>query len=328
MMPAFEYAAPKTRDEAIQLLAGAEAMPLAGGTDLLSLMKDHLVAPKRLVSLKGIAELRGVAYDEKTGLRIGAMTTLAELDEHLSPLAAYPALCHAMAGIHSPQIQNMGTVGGELLQRPRCWYYRTGFGLLAQVEGKSLVPEGDNRYHAILGNAGPAYYVHASSLAPALIALGAKLKLLGPKGEREVALEGFFKTPQNEGDSLWDLAAGEIVTDILVPAASGQPNATYEVRQHEALDWPLAAAAVALKADAQSRITEARIVLGHVAPVPWPVPEAAKALLGGPINEETAGKAGEIAVKGAGTLSKNGYKVRLARVAVKRALLRAMGTEV
>jgi xanthine dehydrogenase YagS FAD-binding subunit len=327
MLQAFEYAAPKTREEAVKLLA-ADAVPLAGGTDLISLMKDGLASPRRLVSLKHVEDLRGVSQDPKAGLRIGAMTPLAELSAHESVHTAYPALRHAIEGILGQQMQNMGTVGGELLQRPRCWYYRNGFGLLAQQDGKSLVPEGDNRYHAIFGNAGPAFYVHASSLAPALIALGARVKLFGPKGEREAPLEGFFKTPQKEGDPLCDLASDEILTEVLVPPASGRPNATYEVRHKQSLDWPLAAAAVALKADGQGKVTEARIVLGHVAPVPWPVPEAAKSLAGGPINAETAGKAAELAVQGAGTLSRNGYKVRLTQVAVKRAILRALGTEV
>src|SRR5262249_31475169 len=153
------------------------------------------------------------------------------------------------------------------------------------------------------GNAGPAYYVHASSLAPALLALGAKLQVFGPKGEREAPLEGFFKTPQAETEALWGLAADEIVTAIVVPPAGGRLNATYEVRQDESRGWPLAAAAVALKTDAQGRVAEARVVLGHVAPVPWPVPEAGKALAGKSINEETAGAAAAAAVAGAGTLS-------------------------
>ena len=329
-MQAFEYARPKTREDVVRLLGeepGSAAI-LAGGTDLLSLMKDRIRTPQRLVSLRDVEELRGVTYDGGTGLRIGAMTSLADLAEHPSLHESYPSLFHAIRGIHGQQIQNMGTVGGELLQWPRCWYYRSGFGLLAMQDGKSLVPEGDNRYHAILGNAGPAYYVNPSSLAPALVALGAKLKVFGPKGEREIAIGDFYQTPQRDDAPLCALGADEIVTAILVPPTQGAQNATYEVRQKDSLDWPLAAAAVSIKTDGGSKVTEAKIVLGHVAPVPWPVPDAAKTLIGGAITEATAAGAGEAAVAGAKALSRNAYKIRLAAVAVKRAILRSFGTEV
>lgn len=329
-MHAFEYGRPRTREDVVRLLGEqpGKAAVLAGGTDLLSLMKDRIRTPQRVVSLRGIEELRGVSYDGGTGLRIGAMTSLADLAQHPSLHESYPSLVHAIGGIHGQQMQNMGTVGGELLQWPRCWYYRNGFGLLAMQENKSLVPDGDNRYHAILGNSGPAYYVHPSSLAPALVALGAKLSVFGPKGERQIAIGDFYRTPQRDEAPLYDLAGDEFVTAILVPPTQGAQNATYEVRQKDSLDWPLAAAAVSLKTDGGGKVTEARIVLGHVAPVPWPVPAAAKTLIGGTITEATAAGAGEAAVAGAKALSRNAYKIRLAAVAVKRAILRSFGTEV
>ena len=144
----------------------------------------------------------------------------------------------------------MGTVGGNLCQRPRCWYYRAGFGLLAKDEkGEPLVPTGDNRYHAILGNGGPAYFVSPSSLAPVLIALGGTVRLYGPDGKREVPLEKFFRIPQSDTEREHDLKPNEIVTDIMVPAATGLKTAFYEIRQKEAMDWPLALAAVALRVE-------------------------------------------------------------------------------
>jgi xanthine dehydrogenase YagS FAD-binding subunit len=216
----------------------------------------------------------------------------------------------------------MGTVGGELLQRPRCWYYRNGYGLLAQYEGKSLVPDGDNRYHAILGNGGPAYFVSPSSLAPILMALGAKVKLFGPSGERELALDKFFVTPESEGEREHAIRPDEVLTEILVPAHRNASMAVYEVREKEALDWPLAAAAAVLHLEG-GKVAGARVVLGHVAPVPWPSPEAEEALLGKAVSEETAYAAGQAAVAKATPLSMNGYKVQLARVAVKRAILKA-----
>jgi len=255
------------------------------------------------------------------------MATFQELIDHARVRQGFPALAAAAEGVTSPQIRSMGTVGGDLLQRPRCWYFRLGYGLLAQFDGKPLVPDGDNRYHAILGNSGPAYFVNASSLAPILIALGAKVRLFGPQGAREVELEKLYVTPQSEQDREYSLRSNEILTDVLVPPADGAKAAVYEVRQKEALDWPLAAAAVVLHLDGDS-VKSARVVLGHVAPVPWPSPDAEQALVGKAVSDETAAEAGKAAVGKASPLSKNGYKVKLASVAVKRAALKAARGEV
>ncbi len=323
-MQAFEYARPTTIPEAVKLLTGANgnAQVLAGGTDLLSLMKDDVANPSRLVSLQHIKELGGISFQPASGLRLGATATFEELIENAYVRKHYPALVQAAEGVSSPQVRSTGTVAGDLCQRPRCWYYRAGFGLLATNNGKPLVPDGDNRYHAILGNSGPAYFVSPSSLAPILIALNARVKLHGPQGARELALHEFFVTPRREGELEHALKPGEIVTEIVVPAPGSAKMAVYEVRQKEALDWPLAAAAVVLHGEGGS-VTKARVVLGHVAPVPWPSPEADEALAGKSLNEDTAWEAGKAALSKATPLSRNGYKVQLARVAVKRALLRA-----
>ena len=323
-MEAFEYARPKSTQEAIKLLAGAggEALALAGGTDLISLMKDGVSRPKRLVSLQHVSELKGISFHSESGLRLGAGVTLEELMESAEVREHYPALVQAAEGVRSPQVRSTGTVGGDLCQRPRCWYYRAGFGLLAVYKGKPLVPEGDNRYHAILGNSGPAYFVSPSSLAPILIALDAKVKLHGPQGARELSVQEFFVTPKSDQETEHALRPGELVTEILVPNPGNVKMAIYEVRQKEALDWPLAAAAVVLKLEGGS-VQSARVVLGHVAPVPWPSPEAEEALKGKSVDEDVAWEAGKAALRHATPLSKNAYKVQLARVAVKRAILRA-----
>jgi len=323
-MQAFEYASPTSTEAAVKLLASqwGETEVLAGGTDLLSLMKDYVSTPKRVVSLSAVKELRGIAYKPTTGLRLGAMVTLRELLDHADVRKQYPALVEAAEGVRSPQLHSTGTVGGDLLQRPRCWYFRGGYGLLAQMDGKSLVPDGENQYHAILGNSGPAYFVNPSSFAPILIALGAKVRLHGPVGAREVALGKFYTTPTSGDQRDYDLKPNEILTDILVPAPGGAKMAVYEVRQKEALDWPLAAAAVVLNLEGKT-VKSARVVLGHVAPVPWPSPEAEAALAGKTVSESVAEEAGKAAVAKATPLSKNAYKVQLARVAVKRAVLAA-----
>ena len=327
-MEAFEYARPRSTQEAVKLLAGTggNVQILAGGTDLISLMKDGVAHPQRLVSLQHVSELKGISFREDSGLRIGAAVTLEELMENPSVRQHFPALVQAAEGVHSPQIRSTGTVGGDLCQRPRCWYYRAGFGLVAVNKGKPLVPDGDNRYHAILGNSGPAYFVSPSSLAPILMALNAKVKLHGPHGARDLAVKDFFTTPRSESETEHALQPGELLTEILVPNPGDVKMAIYEVRQKEALDWPLAAAAVVLKLEG-GKVQSARVVLGHVAPVPWPSPEAEKYLQGKMVNGDVAMEAGKAALLNATPLSRNAYKVQLARVAVKRAILHAMKGE-
>jgi len=325
-MNRFEFASPGTVESAVQLL-GPTAVVLAGGTDLLSLLKDGVATPERVVSLKGIRDLHGIEDRGPNGVRIGAMVTVDELMESPVIRTAFPALVQAADGIRSMQIRSVGTVGGDLCQRPRCWYFRNGFGLLAMREGKSMVPEGDNRYHAILGNGGPAFFVNPSSFAPALIALGAEVVIRGKQGTRRVPLETFYRVPKSDSEREYDLAVDEIVTEVLLPNPSGKKNAVYEVRQKEALDWPLTAAAVALQMDGDT-VSAARVVLGHVAPIPWVSETAAQALVGKAVTAETAEAAGTAAVQDAKPLSRNAYKVKLAKTAVQRAVLRAAGKEV
>jgi xanthine dehydrogenase YagS FAD-binding subunit len=286
-------------------------------------MKDYIHTPKRVVNIKGIHDLGGIGRAHG-GLGIGAAVTMDELVNSALVRSEYPSLHAAAAGITSPQIRNVGTVGGDLCQRPRCWYFRNGFGLLAMKDGKSLVPDGENKYHAIFGG-GPAYFVSASSLGPALIVLNAKVTLRSARGSRSVPVEEFFVIPKDERTREIDLKPDEILTEIVVPGTAAK-NATYEVRQREALDWPLVTASVALRIEG-ARVHEARIVLGHVAPVPWVAEEAAKSLVGQPLDAASAEKAGAAAVAGAQPLSQNGYKIQLAKVAVKRALLAAAGKE-
>jgi xanthine dehydrogenase YagS FAD-binding subunit len=324
-MRAFEYVSPNSRAEAVSLLGAAwgNTEILAGGADLLALMKDDVVTPKRLVNIKEIKDLHGVSSSAQ-GLRIGALTTLDDLADDADVRKNYPALAEALMEAASPQIRNRATIGGNFCQRPRCWYFRNGLGLLPKDEsGKELVVDGENRYHAILGNDGPAKFVSPSTIVPILIAYGANIRLEGPKGKRGLPLEKFFVIPKTENEREHDLGPNEIVTEIVVPPASDVKAAHYEVRQKEAFDWPLAVAAVALKMSG-SRAQSARVVMGYVAPVPWPSPEAEQALAGQPINEGTAEKAAEAAVKNATPLSHNAYKVRLARIAVKRAILKAV----
>ncbi len=323
-MKAFEYAAPRTEPEVLELLSDERGKTevLAGGTDLLGLMKKMLVTPGRVVSLNHVDSLRQIDVDSQ-GLRIGATVTLEQLHDHPAS-ADYPALRQAIAAIGSLQLQAQGTVGGELCQRPACWYFRDGHGLLAD-RGKR-VAEGDNRYHAIFGNSGPAKFVCPSRLAPALIALGAQLRIIGP-GEADetlLPLELFFRTPKDEQQREHLLEPNQIVAQILLPPPGRRTSASYEVQHGSGPDYPLVAAAASL-AMRGGIVTDARIVLGQVAPTPWLSKEAAASIIGSPVNAETAESAGDAAASVATPLSDNEYKVQLARVAVKRALLLAAG---
>ena len=179
------------------------------------------------MNIKQIESLRGISYQSGNGLRIGALTTIAELAEATNELATYPALLEAANEAASPQIRNLATIGGNMCQRPRCWYFRNGMGLMPKApDGKSMVVEGDNRYAAILGNSGPAYFVSPSTLAPVLIAYGAKIRLYSAKaagsGVRELPLEKFFVIPRSENELEHDLKPGEMVMEIVVPAACAE----------------------------------------------------------------------------------------------------------
>jgi xanthine dehydrogenase YagS FAD-binding subunit len=336
-MRPFEYVSPKTEAQAFSLLGPSwgEAEILAGGTDLLALMKDDVIRPKRLVNIKSIEgfDNQGRAGFEGSppggGAAIGALATLGDLVE--SPkfrnlMKDYPAFVEAVGEAASPQIRSLATVGGNLCQRPRCWYFRNGFGLLPEDEtGKNLVATGENRYHAILGNEGRAKFVSPSTIVPILIAYNAKIQIVGAKGHRELPLEKFYVIPKSDDEREHDLRPNEIISRLMLPSSGGVKAAHYEIRQKAAFDWPLAVAAVALKMDGDT-VSAARVVLGYVAPVPWISPEAEQVLVGKTLNEETAKSAAEAALKNATPLSHNGYKVQLAKVALKRAILKAGGT--
>jgi xanthine dehydrogenase YagS FAD-binding subunit len=323
-MEKFAYANPATVKDAAGMLSNkwGEVEVLAGGTDLISLMKEYLVTPRLVVNVKGIKDLHGITA-AKNSIRIGAAVTLDEIAESPVIAKSLPSLHEAALGVTSPQIRNMGTIAGDLCQRPRCWYYRQGFGLLAKgSDGKPLVPNGENRFHAILGNSGPAYFVSASSFGPALVALGATIRVVSSTGSRDVEAEKFFVTPTSDAAREIAIQPNELISEIHVPI--GASNATYEVREKAALDWPLATASVALKMNGRT-IQSARVVLGHVAPTPWLAQSAGQALAGKSISSAIAETAGKQATEGAKPRSQNAYKVKLAQVAVKRALMAAAG---
>lgn len=321
----FQYAQPRSEPEILEALAAfpGETEVLAGGTDLVGLMKMMVVKPRRVVNLMEVPSLAEIERDADGSVWVGAAVRLADFLDH--PLTApYPAPKQVIQNISSIQRRAQGTVAGELCRRPACWYFRNGHGLLA--DGGRRVAEGDNRYHAILGNDGPAKFVSASRLAPSLIALGTQLRVIGPGEDDELfmPLEELYQTPRTEKERETTLQAGQVITHVILPPDAGRLSAAYEVRHGVGPDPPLAAAAVAFEV-AAGIVHEASICLGHVAPTPWLAADAARRMVGHPVNEQTAKEAGLAAVAGATPLSENKYKVQLAAVAVERAILIATG---
>ena len=326
-MKDFEYAQPSTEADVIELLSSEPGKTelLAGGTDLIGLMKRMVVTPDRVVNICDVDSMRHVELDSIGNLWIGAGVFL---DEFMNDAAtdAFPAVKQAIQGISSIQLQSQGTLGGELLRRPTCWYFRDGHGLLAQ-NGR-LAADGDNRFHAILGNRGAAKFVSASRLAPALISLAAQVRVVGPRDEEIVPLATLYRTPRNDDEREHALASDQLVTHIILPPVEADKHlsAAYEVRHGEGPDQPLAAAAATLHV-VGGIVSQAKIVLGQVAPIPWVSVAAANAMIGNPITEQTAEIAGVEALASASPLSNNEYKIQLAQVAVKRAILRAAGMD-
>ncbi|MCS1408023.1 MAG: 4-hydroxybenzoyl-CoA reductase subunit beta [Verrucomicrobia subdivision 3 bacterium] len=322
-MNSFEYSAPSDLREASSLLGNrwGQTEILAGGTDLVTSLKQGITKPKRVVSLRNIPELGRIRV-KKNSVKIGSMVTLSVLTANSTVQEEFPSLITAIEGIGAPQIINAGTVAGDLCQRPRCWYFRNGFGLLGEENGESLVRSGDNRYHAIFGNSGRALFVSASSLAPALIALQAEIEIADPTGsKRWINADGLFQVPSNAEEREVSLRANEIVTEVKIPRENMR-NATYEVRHRHGLDWPYATASVAFKLKS-GIASDATVVLGHVAPTPWAAVSASNLLNGGRVTDDLAAAAGQAAIQGASLLSGNGYKVQMVKTAVKRAVLAA-----
>jgi xanthine dehydrogenase YagS FAD-binding subunit len=252
---------------------------------------------------------------------------MVDVAEHAQIARLYPAFSAAAIEVGTPQIRNQATVGGNINQRPRCWYYRNEEFVCFKKGGtQCFSPAGENQFHAILGG-GPSYIVHPSSLAVPSVAYGATFRLAGPKGERMVAAADYFTLPRQALRMENVLAPDELLTHVILPAPGTVKSGHYEVRYKESHDWPIAFATVLLTMNG-ANVQSARVVMGAVAPIPWRSPAAEQALGGKAINEETAAAAAEAALKDARPLSQNAYKVDVAKVAVKRAILRAAGIKV
>jgi xanthine dehydrogenase YagS FAD-binding subunit len=344
-MKNFELHHPESVSQATKLLAGGTTshsrnegdMPIqssghgtqdgatvvmSGGQDLLGLMKDYIVTPDSVVDLKRIKGLNKIEYDPHSGLKIGALVTITDLEENADVRKHFPAIAQAAGSVGSLQIRNVGTVGGNLCQRPRCWYFRNEHAHCLKKGGSHCFAaddESENKYHAILGD-GPCHIVHPSDLAPALECLDAVVHVSGSTGHRDIPISEFYVLPQDGGITHETvLKPDEIVTGVTVPASAKAAHSVYiKFREKESFDWAMASVAMAIDGTA-SDVRSASIVLGGVAPKPWRAKAAEAQLHGKPLTDSTLSAAAHAAVEGASPLSKNAYKVALTQALVRRA---------
>ncbi len=318
-MKAFQHVAPNSSQEVVALLneSSGQAKLLAGGMDLLGEMKEHVVEPDILISILQVDGLSGIRTENGI-TRIGAAVTLTDLAEHAEINRDHTVLAQAARSVGSPQIRNRGTVGGNLCQRPRCWYYRDEHYACFKKGGESCFSmAGRNRYHAILGG-GPCFMVHPSDCAPALIALGAQVRLLGPNGSRALPIEEFYHLPGDDVFTETTLQSNEIVTEVEIPVHT-MKSIYLKVREKESFDWALATVAAAFEMDGPYCL-KANLVMGGVAPMPWRAPQVEELLQGQELTDSLAAEAAEIAVMDALPLSGNEAKVMIAKALVIQAI--------
>jgi xanthine dehydrogenase YagS FAD-binding subunit len=320
-MKTFANANPRDLPQALTMIkeaqAGGRSIAIAGGgSDLLGMVKERIIAPDVLIHLKAIKGLDQVAQ-ANGGVNIGGLITLDTLSQHPVIRRQYAVLAEAAESVATPQIRNAGTLAGNVCQRPWCWYYRNGFKCYKAGGNTCYSINGENQFHAIFGG-GPSFIVHPSDTAPALVALDAKFRIVGPSGERTVTAADFFTLPQKDAAKENVLANDEVLASILLPAPRPGTRSTYhKVLDREAWTHAVVSAAVVLEMDGET-CRSARVVLGGVAPIPWRVPEAEQVLTGQRITAELAAKAGEVAIAGAKPLRKNGYKLPLTKTVVRR----------
>jgi len=312
-MPNFSYVRIRSLKEATEHLSSDGARVHAGGTDLLGCLRDNVFGAKKVVSISGLKNLRGIQETKEGGLRIGALTTITEITDSKSVRDRYPALAKAASEVASPQLRNQGTIGGNLCQKPRCWYYRGEFYCLRKGGPTCYAYQGENQFHCIFGSGGICYITHPSDTAPALAAYEATLRIAGPRGTKLLPIDKFYILPSQDVRKETVLKPNEILTEILLPfQAKGLRSSYRKVRARQSWDFALAGVALALKFK-EDRVEKARVVLSGAAPIPWRSREAEQTLTGNPLNTDTITRAVNAALKNAEPLNKNSYKIPLFR---------------
>ncbi|HYK91941.1 MAG TPA: xanthine dehydrogenase family protein subunit M [Acidobacteriota bacterium] len=320
MIRNFTYVKAGSISEAIKALAAKGVKLHAGGTDLMGCMRDEVFQVQKVVSISGLKNLKGTSARPDGGMKIGALTTVADVASSVSLAEKYAVLSQAAAEVASPQLREQGTIGGNLCQRPRCWYFRGDFQCARKGGDMCYAVDGENQYHAIFGG-GPCFFVHPSDIAVALVALQAQIVITGPAGSKAVRIESFFVSPDKNVEKENILAQDEIVTEIHLPPLGGKVLSSYrKIRARRAWDFALTSVGVVLQFE-NEKISKARIVLGGVAPYPWRATAAEKLLIGRKPDAELAAAAGQAAADGANPMRDNAYKVEMVKGAVEESVL-------
>lgn len=324
MLPKFSYIRPASLDEAITHLSKGDATVHAGGTDLLGCLRERIIQSRTVVSISAVETLRGIRKTGNGGVHIGALTTITELSDSEIVASLYPGLSQAAGEVASPQLRNQGTVGGNLCQKPRCWYYRGDFHCRRKGGDICYALGGENQFHAILGHDSICAITHPSDTAPVFVALNAKVGVSGPKGKRTLAVEKLHVPPRQDATRETVLEQGEILTHVIVPPLPQGAYTSYrKVRARRSWDFALAGAALLLVPADNGSIREAAVVLSGAAPVPWRSRAAEKVLKGKELNAATIAEAASAAMDGAVPLRDNGYKMAMFRGMLEEELSRA-----
>lgn len=320
MLPNFAYVRARSMKDAVKLLASEGARLHAGGTDLLQCLRDHVFDAAKIVSISRLGTLKNIKETADGGLRIGALATITSISE--SPVVGqrYQALSQGASQVASPQLRNQGTIGGNLCQKPRCWYYRGEFHCLRKGGEQCFAVGGENQFHCIFGG-DMCFIVHPSDTAPPLVALEATVRIEGPEGVRTVPVERFHVPPGEDFTRETVLEPGEILTEIILPPPPPGLRSSYrKVRARRAWDFALAGVALAVQLDG-AIVKKARVVFSGVAPVPWRAGNVEEVVTGRRLDGTVAAEAAEAAVKGAESMGKNSYKIPLLRGVVEEELL-------
>jgi xanthine dehydrogenase YagS FAD-binding subunit len=328
MMQSFEWVDATSVDQAVALLASTRpdrpVVAKAGGIDLIDLMKEGLIRPARVVNLRSIDGLDTITFDAERGLSLDALVTLVRIESSPEVRRWYPALAKAAAHAATPQVRNAATIGGNLLQRPRCWYLRSQHFQGRSEEAAAALASGEHQYHAIFDNSACAL-VHASTPATALVAYGAQVHLTGPRSrKRTVPLAEFLRPPRFDEDRDTTIEPDEVLTRVTVPRPEANTRAAYHKQtERDSYDWPICDVACVLQMD-NDTVAAASIVLGWVAPTPRRAATSEQRLVGNRLTDALAREAAKAAVADATPLAKNGFKVPILEAVVRRTLLAAV----
>jgi len=321
MLPNFAYSRPRKLTDAVSHLADAKNGRVhAGGTDLIGCLRDGIFKADTLVSISGLQDLHGIQETGDGGLRIGALSTITEVADNARVKERYAGLAQGASEVASPQLRNQGTIGGNLCQKPRCWYYRGEFHCLRKGGGICFAAEGDNTFHCLFGSDDVCYITHPSDTAPNLAALNATIHITGPEGKRTEAADRFHMPPSVDVQAETVLRPGEIVTAVtLPPPPKGLRSSYRKVRARRSWDFALAGVALALQFDGDT-VRNGRVFLSGAAPIPWRSKPVEEAIIGKKLDDATIKKAAKASVEGAMPLGKNGYKIGLFQGAVTEEL--------